>query len=423
MLLQYSCIITISISLLFSGCSTKNTNSSDNEQASQISSDFTTSADESTKQSPVETKSVAINKSIFINQDILKDTTLVSTFNTINKLILSKPKQEYKIAVLIPLSGDYQNIGRQVRDGILKLYFNDNLDMQISFFDSLDGKANLSYQSIINSSFNIVIGHLLSQNIRKIEFSTKVVNVSLNEPPKQFSSPYNASINFKIDNQIEQLTQQALKEYFSKAIILVDNTAQGAALAEMLSDSWYKAGKDIIQVAFIGKTVNTINQQFSSLFRAKQDIRIYEADSKGNLSFKGNSKDDFPFIRQDVDVIFSFLSLEQSRYLIPALNLIGGISPTIYSSSKITRSQAFSSIADRDLQGISYLDIPWRYDNTGFKFFEAVGIDSLALAIQLWSADRFQYDGLTGKYLFNSQKIKKELNWYRFDNKKITTVN
>ena len=369
----------------------------------------------------------AINRAIVINDDILFSDewllTLIEQEPPVTKSSFSSPVIQVttettlpQILVILPFSHpQYADIANQIKNGIIKSYWQNGYISRIEFVDSHRNFQNLDriYQQSINQGFNIVMGPLLPRSVERVRFQRQIINLPFNRSESvQLPSSRNISIDLRSNDQWRQLADHAEDLGSCSAILLVDANSQDLNETNNLISEWFKRGKLVKDVIFLSDDVNENNRILTNALQSQSTIEQVSYIDGQYFQKWGAEKDDFPFLRQDVDVIFSMLNLRQTQSLMPVMKLVDGIPIKVLASSQLTLSSEFNPAFDEDLKGIEYLDISWRYQNSGLTLFEAIGQDALLVSLHLISNQNFNYQGLTGTYNYDGNRIIKTLNWH-----------
>ena len=374
---------------------------------------------------------VKINRNLIIPEAILQDNNdtvlqrgfVVSHFSSINSSV-EQNLDGRKIAVILPFSNPkYASVAKEFRQGIMKLYLQRGYTLQINFIDSYEyADIAATYDDLVEQDYDAVLGPLLPQIVNQIRFSEQVINLPFNQPRQPLPSSSNISIELSLHNQWQQMVDFADAAGACNAIVFIDSRSSSAD-ADKLVDAWFKLGHNIDNLVYLDDNINDNSNKIKQTMTFHPSLEELEVDADGRLQKNFQAQDDFPFIRQDVDVIFSFLSLDQNRTLSPVLNLVGGELPLMVATSKMTRSTQFNPIVDQDLAGINYIDIPWRYSQSNLTLFEAMGYDALLLSLHLKSGQDFHYSGLSGRYVHENKQLRKSLHWYKHATDQATLIN
>ena len=151
-------------------------------------------------------------------------------------------KDTLKVGVLLPLSGEFQNIGESLLKSIqLALYDISNENIKIYPKDS-KGNALNTYEAakeFEEEGIEIVIGPIFYESLERLNEIDKITFISLTN--KTDNIPRNIiSFGINIDSQIE-----ALKRYFDK--IEVSKTLLLSPKSEFLQQSKSVSEKDVLK--------------------------------------------------------------------------------------------------------------------------------------------------------------------------------
>ena len=314
-----------------------------------------------------------------------------------------------KVAVLLPLSGTFEEAGLSVQKGLLKTYYDSNLTIPMLFFDTNSDTTPAIYE-YVQEHFNVVIGPMLRKNIAKVTFNQDILNIPINQTDIRYNIfPIDASINA----EAVQLTNEAFFQGHCRAIIIGMNTERGQQVTQAINANWTRLG---------GKTVDIVYLPSGRIIEATQMLKNVFSEPLNTVDSKN---DDFPFARHDIDVILMSLPTQEARLVVPVTRLLGSNAP-ILSTSELTDSTQFNKSSEPDLIGIQFLDMPFRYDVADqANLLFNLGVDALSIADALSISSDFTYQGQTGRYTFQSIEepfMVRKLNWYRFSSDSVKQV-
>lgn len=324
-----------------------------------------------------------------------------------------------KIAVLIPLTGEYQHIGLTLQKGLIQTYFNlSHKPASLTFYDSNTAQINRQYQQIVKEQYDIVIGPLTPEKINKINYSSEVTNLVLN----QFDQPndlINSVLAFDFKEyshtEINQLTQYIQKMQHNNVLLIVENTISGEIFADKFSDNWFDQNKSINKIIYLSNNLTDNAKQIRQYLTTYPKLNRYQYADNGRLKKTATLEDDFPFIRQDIDAIALSINVANARLIVPLMNTIGGAKPIIYASSLLVKSDDFKLSKEAGLNTIRYLDSPWKYTQENPDFLLSLMNDALRISLSSQIYSSFNYAGLTGFYTISATKgMQRKQYWYQF---------
>lgn len=93
----------------------------------------------------------------------------------------ASPHQSKEIAVLLPLTGEYAKIGKEIQNGMLTLHPFLN-QVTLSFHDTAELGASAAYKEATKTSPNIIIGPLTSQEMQAISPKASMPMITFAQP-------------------------------------------------------------------------------------------------------------------------------------------------------------------------------------------------------------------------------------------------
>ncbi|MFA5983530.1 MAG: penicillin-binding protein activator [Methylococcaceae bacterium] len=360
-----------------------------------------------------------------------------------NNYLQNKPPSQaatnYVIALLLPESGVYASAGKAIKAGFMAAY-QQQVDHKpiLQFYDTETASPDALYQQAINAGANLVIGPLDKDSIQKLaNTSTLTIPVlALNVVPYlEKDKLYQFGLNPA--DETEQLAHRASLDNHQNALMLMPDNDAGRRNADLLTEAWLPEGGHIIDSQFY----NLNSTDYASVIKAMFNIDESEARFQKLQQF-------FPDLiykprrRQDVDLLFLNAYSKEARSLNPQLHYYQTGDLPIYATANIYSGQ-INPIADQDLEGIVFCDIPWLFENSysgplGLGALQevwskfpatyvrliAMGLDAYALTTQLDHLAESPYDGATGKLsLTYNKRIKRELTCAKFANGQPQAIN
>tara|TARA_B100000945_G_scaffold198359_1_gene159466 strand:+ start:2412 stop:4058 length:1647 start_codon:yes stop_codon:yes gene_type:complete len=224
----------------------------------------------------------------------------------------SKPN----IAVILPLSGDFQAAGKAVRNGIVTSSFGESKRLRgtLNFYDSEAQSMSSILKLITQGNTTHVIGPLLKENCRVFtqiskELSKPILLLNyLSEDIEKSKHQYSLglSIEHEVDSLLEEITQQALNN-----ILIVSNASSWAVRSKNLfEDEWLKT---VTNAKF--ENPRDITESISKAVGVEASNSRKESIDK----IMGKPLEFLPRTRKDIDAIIAFVSPSESESLEPIL--------------------------------------------------------------------------------------------------------
>jgi len=347
-----------------------------------------------------------------------------------------------KVALLVPLQGQYGPSGQAIRNGFLAAYFNDKQQNPnvptVNVTDTSQGNVTSIYQQAVTSGASLVVGPLTKPEVQTLASSGSlaVPVLALNSLEGNQNAPGNMYFySLSPRDEADQAAQKASQAGYHRVIIIAPASAWGQSLAQAFTNRWQAQGGQVVDnVAFTPK--QNLSSAIGNVLHVDKSI----VSSQG---FKKALKDKVPLDqmrRQDFDVIFLVASPQQARLIKPLLKFYFAGNIPVYATSAIYSGRP-SPNADRDLDGIIFCDMPWvlagpnqlpanvsnvkarvatLWPNSynSYSKLYAMGVDAYQLSSHLAQLPGSPgLSGATGSlYLGPQHQVLRQLSWAQFRN-------
>jgi len=282
------------------------------------------------------------------------NTALLSSLATQAKANFNTP---HKVAVFLPSKGNYAKAAQSIRQGISAAAYamKNEWPLNIQFYDTSSHSIEALYQQAIKEDINIIIGPLDKANTAKIAAlePLTIPVISLNKALATNKHNYYA-FSLSPEEDVTQLLSLAWLKGHEKALILSPQSRYGERLASHFSTTWQQLGGEVLDVqtyplkqADYSTSIKNLLQLDDSIHRFKQLRR------RLNLNIKFSERR-----RHDADFIFLIAAPREGRLIKPQLRFHRAAKLPVFSTSKIYAAE-LNTVANRDLDGISFCDIPW----------------------------------------------------------------
>ncbi len=355
------------------------------------------------------------------------------------QLLNLTPYQPERIAVLLPLSGQFSQHAQAVQYGILAAASQQN-SAELSFIDSQQTAEALA-QQISQAKADFVIGPLLKEQVDSISqadnwpWPTLFLNSKDSATAAKAERYYFALSMEDEASQMAQLFQQ--KNYRRPVLISAANNINLRMQQHFISQ-WRQFGHDTPEhyqfntKADLENLINKLLETDRSRERVKQI---------GSL-ISGKVEAD-PHSRLDIDAIYLMADPTQTRLFKPFVDV--SVSPTapklaVYASSR-SHSTRVDSTDVRDLNGLTFTEMPWllgeqnsvqlrqqyqqifgEQDETLQRLF-AMGFDAYKLLGSLRQQQQLPatvFPGLTGQLRLSSDgSLVRQLSWATYRNNRL----
>ncbi|MPW28341.1 penicillin-binding protein activator [Agarivorans sp. B2Z047] len=350
------------------------------------------------------------------------------------KALSITPYTPQKVAVLLPLSGKYQNNGLAVKDGLVSAFLDSQTefssDTELVFYDTQSQAMETLYPQLEQDQIDFIVGPLLKSQLRSLLnlAPTQPVfalnDVQAGEQEQQFFFPLSP------EDEAKQAAQFMAQREEQNPLLLAPQSSLGKRMAESFTEEWqtlssspvdviYYANRNDLQRA-VRKLLHTdMSQQRISQFKQilGQDLEaeVRSRSDANSLYLVGNNT--------ETKLIKAFIDVTVSPF---------AVSPRLYASSRSYDKNDETS--ENELDGIYISEMPWILEQQSVnairhqqlwpsssdsqKRLYALGYDAYSLISQLAQMrgySDYQLNGLTGKLSVNQQGLViRQLTWTQY---------
>lgn len=353
-----------------------------------------------------------------------------------------------RIALLLPLQGKYRQSALAVQHGFMTAHYAStnaqtasDATPQIRIYDSSNvGAFGETYRQAVRDGADIIIGPLQKENVQQLTASPQtlpVTTIALNSDENAREVPANLyQFALSPEDDAREVARQAQRENFTRVGVFYQQSPWGERALAAFSEAWNHEDARINSTA-------TFDSAQGLAANVKRMLLVDQSEARAQQLRRiiGRSFEFQPRRRQDIDFIYLIATPEQGRLIKPLFNFYFAENLPVYSGSQI-HSGENSNDKDRDLDGITFCDLPWMLDNSdpmksrlleawpkaNPRFFRlnALGVDAyrlqtrVALLKQVPGASLF---GATGTLsIGEDNRIQRELAWARIKNGQATPL-
>jgi uncharacterized protein len=261
-----------------------------------------------------------------------------------NNAGVAAPKQ---IALLLPLQGNYADVGRAVRDGFLTAYNAAPTAMRPAHIDIINTSGEnilTAYQQAINQGADFIIGPLTKSDVQTLAQSADVTvpTLALNYLDNNQTAPAQLyQFGLSPFDEARQAAALARQQGQQSALIIAPSGVWGASVAQAFQDQWQALGGTITDKLFFTDTKQTLSTKLRNFLHYNQ------VDKKTPATR-----------RQDFDVIFLAADTAAARQIKPLLKYFYAGDVPVYATSLVYAGTPQPGL-DNDLNGIIFCDAPW----------------------------------------------------------------
>lgn len=318
-----------------------------------------------------------------------------------------------RIALLLPLSGQFKPQGEAIRDGFLAAWYADNTAKPlVDIYDTNPQNILDTYQQLIKAGVKMVIGPVDKESINKLlnQYSPlPIPMLALNtlspQPPARIQGFYQFGLS--PEDEAELAAQKAWETGKRFAAILAPVGAWGDRMVRAYQQAWENMGGQVKTIQRFDKNINNVAKLAATS----------GADTVLLAAYPTEGRQIPPFVRYN----------SQTMPL------------SIFATSTIYANGTANPSLDKDLNDVVFCDMPWiltpnedalNLQNTlqqywsnsmsSFKRVFAFGVDVYRLTAQLLQEPAptiVQLQGQSGNLSLNGQGVvKRQLLWAQFMN-------
>ena len=351
-----------------------------------------------------------------------------------------------KIALLLPLTGQFKTASEAIRDGFLATWLYENgYKPEIHIYDADSLNIVQIYQKAVDDGADFIVGPLEKSAVKTLSEreTLPVMTLALNrlDAPASgksyadnFSNPYSTDlIQFGLapEDEARQIAHQGIINGETKALIISPGNEWGQRLASAFSNEWESLGGMILeQISYDPLTKDFITPVKKLLNIDSSETRINNLRHRLSRNLKAVSR-----MREDIDAIFMAATPLIARQIVPQFRFfsIGDI-PVYTTSNAYTGTD--NPQTNSDINGVEFTDMPWilapetkktplqiAVDNdlaagsSPYRRLYAFGVDAFNLIPhlkQLSLQHSSVYSGATGElYMRHKNIIQRKLEWAR----------
>jgi len=343
-----------------------------------------------------------------------------------------------RIALLLPLSGQYGATGTAVQNGFFGAYYaaaSGLGDAQtIRIYDVVaSGGASAAYGQAVADGAEFVVGPLLPSSVSDIaaEVLLPVPILTLNNVRGDgFAPPGMYQFALSPEDEAASAARRVIADGKTRAVALVPDNDWGRRLLNSFAGEFESLGGTLLENRNYTPRDQDFSFEIKNLMGLAQSERRYQrllANIGGPIQFD-------PRRREDVEAVFLAATAPAGRLLKSQLKFHFSGDLPVYSTSRIN---AMDGRSDADLNGIMFADTPWviapqywiadlpaLYEEywpaeRRMGRFHAMGYDAYQLVAELFvarSGPMAEINGTTGQLSLDGDGIvHRELAWAVFE--------
>jgi len=352
---------------------------------------------------------------------------LPSSIDSMQGRLYAKPRH---IALILPLSGPLSGPGHAVQDGFMAAFraHDSATTTTVHIYDTHQLGAAKAYHHALAAGADYVIGPLSKPDVQIVaSMPHPAPTLLLNNVPT-YTQNHAFQFGLSPPNEARQVARKARQAGFSRTLVIAPTGAWGNKALRAFSSEWHSLRGHIVDtLRFDPNNKDNLNESVRELLHAVSDK---ERKEQLKALAEDPNLEHPPLRREDFDMIFLLASPSDARQIMPLIRYYYAGKVPVYATSSVYAGTE-NTIADRDLNGITFCDMPWvlAHPNMGHRHWSehfnsysrlyAMGMDSYALSTELNALQLFPALGLgneTGAlYLTRNHRISRILSFGKFE--------
>ncbi|WP_229833558.1 penicillin-binding protein activator [Alishewanella longhuensis] len=363
---------------------------------------------------------------------------------TLQQQLALEPYQPKRIAVLLPLAGQFQQHAKAIQYGLLAAATQENSSQrQLIFIDSQLPLPELQ-QQLTAQQIDFVVGPLLREQVEAVNQLTDwhYPTLFLNSRDNRWSpQPDRFYFALNMEDEATQMAQLFSQKNYKRPVVISARNSISQRMQQQFARQWQTLGHGIPEShQFDAKEeLEALITKLLETDSSRERIRLISSLIPGKVESEAHS-------RQDIDAIYLLADPVQTRMFKPFVDV--SVNPNAPRLPIYASSRSYSSGGDandlRDLNGLTFTETPWllneqhsaavrqqylqlfsEQDETLQRLF-AMGFDAYQLIGSLKQQQQLptlSYPGFTGRLSVNRDgSINRQLSWASYHNNRLNAV-
>ena len=349
--------------------------------------------------------------------------------------LISQPSH---IGLLLPMSGPFAKSAAAIRDGFLAAYYQrEKPDYQpvIQSYDT-SSAADIAqiYAQAVKDGAQFIVGPLEKDTITALLGQSDIITLPtlvLNYMDSDEAVPAELfQFGLAPEDEARMVAERAWLEDHQQALAIFPESDWGNRIYHAFAEHWQQLGGKVVAA----QTYPANTEDLSGPLRRLLNIDASEQRAKDLRNTLRTAIKFEASRRHDADFIFMAAFPRQARQIPPQLKFLYAGDLPVYATSHIFDGRP-DAAKDRDLDGVTFTDIPWLLTPRQFPLRDkirqlwpasadqyarlyALGVDAYRLIPDLDTlrASPYQeFPGATGRLVMdNNNRIRRTLLWARF---------
>ena len=286
----------------------------------------------------------------------------------LTSLVVSRPDH---VGLLLPLSGSLQQTGEAIRDGFLAALYEAKSQYletpKVTVIDTTKvSSMEVAYEQLLAEGVKLVIGPLLKQQVKDLQayrgLRIPVLALNTSDVDLPFDGTF-YQFGLNPEDEAIETARHARRLNFDTAAVLVPDGSWGDRVFNAFKSEFVSLGGTIVtQVHYTTDANRELLEVVRTLLNLDNSIArtaLIEQVIGENVEYDARR-------RKDLDFIFMAAVPTDARQIKPLLDFQFASDVPVLATSTIYAGKK-DPAADKDLEGIHFVDMPWQIDAIALK--------------------------------------------------------
>ena len=300
-----------------------------------------------------------------------------------SRTLLEAPRA---LALLLPFDDTLGAAATAVRDGFLSAWYQDSRSSkrpEVRVYSTAKQPVGEVVQLAVREGAELIVGPLRKELVETLAKDASVERTVL--ALNVIDAPTATRANFfqfglTPDDEAVQVAQRAVRSG-KRALVLAPDTAWGRRLGAAYTDAWSEVGGTMLSAVYYNERA----ESYAEAIERALNIDLSTARAAALRRRLGIPLQSVPRRRADIELILLAAFPDNARQIMPQLRYFGAADLPVFATSHVFTGTVDAE-RDRDLDGISFGDMPW--------LFGAADRESLHLARTAWPAQTASFGRL-----------------------------
>ena len=257
-----------------------------------------------------------------------------------------------RTALFLPMTGDLANIARIITEGyVTAMQAAGSSQSELVLLNSTDIRTpEQLFHAARAQGANFIVGPLERNFVNQLaHYPEHPINVLALNPALEGNNPP-LQLDLSSDHEALALTRKAIELGYRSAMIIHSDSRSGQRFEQLIREAYEQQGGYITATLNFKATQNNSEQIRGLLLQDPEIARTMPSRSRSGMSVN---------VQHETDVIFMATEASDARLIRPMLmyHFAGAI--PVMATSQVYEGNASAS-RDADLNGITFVDLPWR---------------------------------------------------------------